>query len=186
MATDRARPAQPRIHPRTDIPADMAELVAVRGSGPPLNILATLAHAPNVLKRFSQMGGSLLFRGSVPDREREIVILRVGHNCASVYEFGQHTVIGKAAGLTDSEIKALTEDVNDGSWSDRDRALIALADDLCTDDCVGDHTWAALANSWDDRQLVELIVCAGFYRMVSGFLNSGGVQLDEGVPGWPA
>jgi hypothetical protein len=33
--------------------------------------------------------------------------------------------------------------------------------------------------------LVELIVTAGFYRMVSGFLNSTGVELDEGVPDFP-
>jgi hypothetical protein len=33
--------------------------------------------------------------------------------------------------------------------------------------------------------LVELVVVAGFYRLVSGFLNTMGVQLDAGVPGWP-
>jgi hypothetical protein len=38
---------------------------------------------------------------------------------------------------------------------------------------------------WTDEQLVELVVTAGFYRLVSGFLNTMGVQLDEGVPGWP-
>ena len=62
---------------------------------------------------------------------------------------------------------------------------MALADDLCQEDCVSDATWAELAKTWTDAQLVELVVCAGFYRMVSGFLNSAGVQLDEGVPGWP-
>ncbi len=186
MAADRTRPSQPRIHPRADIPPELAELVAVRGQGPPINILATLAHAPNVLKRFSQMGGTLLFRGAVGDREREIVILRVGSNCRSVYEFGQHTAIGKASGLTDAEIKALTLPVAEGTWSEQDQALIALADDLCADDCVSDATWAQLATTWDERQLIELVVCAGFYRMVSGLLNSAGVQLDEGVAGWPA
>ena len=33
--------------------------------------------------------------------------------------------------------------------------------------------------------LVELLVVAGFYRLVSGFLNSAGIQLDDGVPGFP-
>ncbi|MEZ5231658.1 MAG: carboxymuconolactone decarboxylase family protein [Acidimicrobiales bacterium] len=139
-----------------------------------------------MLRRFSQLGGTLLFRTTVGDRERELVILRVGWNCRSVYEFGQHTTIGLDSGLTEAEITALTRDPADGGWSDRDRALIALADDLCADDCVSDATWAALRPDWDDRQLVELIVTAGFYRMVSGFLNSAGVQLDDGVPGWPA
>lgn len=145
-----------------------------------------LAHAPNVLKRFSQLGGTLLFRTNVPDRERELVILRVGSNCRSVYEFGQHTIIGKNSGITDAEILALTQPADDGGWSAEDRALIDLADDLCRDDCVTDDTWARLAARWSEQELVELVVTAGFYRMVSGFLNSAGVQLDAGVPGWPS
>jgi len=185
MATDAPRPTRARINPIVDVPEDLRELTSVRGSGEPINILRTLAHAPNVLKRFSQMGGTLLFRTSVPDRERELVILRVGWNCRSVYEFGQHTLIGRDSGISDAEIAALCADADSGGWSTADRALIDLADDLCRDDCVSDATWAKLAERWDDRQLVELVVTAGFYRMVSGFLNSAGVQLDAGVPGWP-
>ena len=30
-----------------------------------------------------------------------------------------------------------------------------------------------------------LVVVAGFYRLVSGFLNTMRVQLDVGVPSWP-
>jgi 4-carboxymuconolactone decarboxylase len=50
---------------------------------------------------------------------------------------------------------------------------------------VSDPTWTALSQHFDDEQMVELLVLAGYYRMISGFLNSAGVQLDEGVPGWP-
>ena len=80
---------------------------------------------------------------------------------------------------------ALTRAADDHDWSDDDRALLALADELADDDCVSDATWARLAERWDDAELVELLVLAGFYRMVSGFLNSAGVQLDDGVPGFP-
>jgi alkylhydroperoxidase family enzyme len=103
-----------------------------------------------------------------------------------VYEFGQHTVIGKRCGLTDDEIVALTKSPYDHDWSPEDRALIALADDLHADDCVSDGTWLALTDRWSEAELVELLVVAGFYRLVSGFLNSAGVQLDDGVPGFPA
>ncbi len=186
MAPERIRPTAARIQPIAVVAEELRELTSVRGTGEPINILRTLAHAPNVLKRFSQMGGTLLFRTSVPDREREIVILRVGSNCSSVYEFGQHTLVGLQSGLTDSEIAGLTVDAGSFPWSAEDRALVDLADDLCHDDCVSDATWAALSARWDDRQMVELVVTAGFYRMVSGFLNSAGVQLDPGVPGWPS
>lgn len=185
MANDRTRPTAPRIAPVTDPSPEVAPLLGTNLSDDPLNIMRTLAHAPNVLKRFTQMGGTLLFRTTVPDRERELVILRVGSNCRSVYEFGQHTIIGRDAGLTDDEILLLTRPVDDGAWSAGDRDLIALADELCADDCVSDATWARLTARWDDQAIVELVVCAGFYRMVSGFLNSAGVQLDPGVPSWP-
>ena len=163
MAAERTRPAQPRIAPRTDIPEDLRDVTSVKGSGKQLNIFATLAHAPNVLRRFSQLGGTLLFRTSVGDREREIVILRVGWNCRSVYEFGQHTAIGLDSGISEAEIKALTLSPDEHPWSGKDLALIALADDLCADDCVSDATWDRLRQDWDERQLVELVVTAGFY-----------------------
>ena len=89
--------------------------------------------------------------------------------------------------VSDAEIKALaTDDPSAVAWSADDRNLIALADDLCRDDCVSDETFAALRQRWSEAETIELIVVAGFYRLVSGFLNSAGVELDRGVPSWPA
>lgn len=155
--------------------------------GRPLNIFAVLAHHPKLLKRFNLFGGFLLNKGSVPDREREILILRVGSNCGSVYEFGQHTLAGSSVGITNEEIVALASPtgLDDHPWSNGDRDLIQLADELCHDDAVSELTFARLAHRWDEAQLVELVICAGFYRMVSGFLNTMQVPLDDGVPGWP-
>lgn len=152
--------------------------------GRPLNIFGVLAHNPRILKRFNVLGGGLLAKGLLPAREREIVILRVGWNARAVYEFGQHTLIGREAGLTDAEIAAICG-VGDHQWAPADHLLLTMADELCEDDCVSDDTFAALAERWGEAELVELVVCAGFYRMVSGFLNSFGVPLDDGVPGWP-
>ena len=88
-------------------------------------------------------------------------------------------------GLTDDEIAALTKAPDTHDWRADDLALIAMADELAAGDCVSDATWAALAARWNDAELVELLIVAGFYRLVSGFLNSAGVQLDPGVPGFP-
>lgn len=176
---------RPRIAPVTDPGEEAAALLARSpGDGRPLNIFATLAHAPKMLESVQRMGGFLLSGKGIPPREREIVILRVGWRAGSVYEFGQHTVIGRAAGLSDAEIARLTDDGLDG-WSDDDRLLVALADDLHADDRVADVTWTGLAQRWNETELVELLVLAGFYRLISGFLNSAGVELDPGVPGWP-
>lgn len=183
------RPSTPRLAPVSPITAEIEEILA--GSiksvnGEHLHLFGTMAHHPKMLKRFLAFGGFFLNRGLLPAREREIVILRVGWNTGSVYEFGQHTVIGRASGLTDEEIRATTLDPNDHEWSDRDRSLITLTDDICTDDCAGDETWATLRKHWTEAEVCELVLLVGVYRMVAGFLNTMGVALDPDTPGWPA
>jgi len=189
------RPTEPRIAP-VDLSGDrsggtvdpeLAQILegALTHDGTPLNIFGVLGRHPKLLKRFNLLGGFLLNKGLLPERERELVILRIGWNAQAKYEFGQHTIIGKRCGLTDDEIAALTRAPDAHTWSAGDRDLISMADELGADDCVSDATWERLASRWSEPELVELLVVAGFYRLVSGFLNSAGVQLDEGVPGFP-
>lgn len=180
------RPTEPRVPLVTDPSPEVDEILqgALQRDGEPINIFGVLAHHPRLLKRFNLFGGLLLNKGLVPARERELVILRVGWNARAVYEFGQHTVIGRSAGLTEAEIAAVCG-VGDHPWSPADHLLLTMADELHEQDCISDDTFAALAERWSEAELVELVVCAGFYRLVSGFLNSFGVPLDDGVPGWP-
>lgn len=167
-------PSAPRIAP-ADTDADP----------PPLNIFRTLARNRDLYKGFLALGTHLLRGDTLPAREREIVILRAGWRCGSEYEFGQHTAIGELVGMEQREVAALAE-AGEFAWSDDDRALIAMVDDLCEDDCVSEMTWQALAVRWSDEQLLELLVLAGYYRLVSGLLNSVGVALEVATPGWPS
>lgn len=179
------RPTEPRVsfvdEPDTEVQEILAS--AISRDGTPLNIFRILAHHPKLFKRFNLLGGFILNKGLIPEREREIVILRVGWNAQAVYEFGQHTEIGLRCGLTQDEISGLGG--GEHSWTDDDQLLIDLADELCEDDCVSDATFAALSTRWNEAELIELVMTAGFYRLVSGFLNTFGVPLDDGVPGWP-
>jgi alkylhydroperoxidase family enzyme len=122
---------------------------------------------------------------TLPPREREIAILRTGWRCRSEYEFGQHTRIGKNAGLTDEEIKRLTQDGEAQGWPPNDALIVRAADELHDFAFIGDATWAALAEHWSQEQLMDLVFTIGQYTLVSMALNSFGVQLDEGVPGFP-
>ena len=191
VVTHIPRPAQSRLAPVDPaglVSSELAEVLAKTAirDGEPLNIFRTLAHQPTLLKRFNALGGAFLAHGLLPARERELVILRVGWNCRSVYEFGQHTLIGREAGLSDAEIGALATTRAVGAWSADDEVLIALADEICADDCAGDATFAALRPRWSEAEIVELVALVGFYRMVSGLLNTLGVEPEEGLPGWPA
>jgi len=179
-----ARPAKPRLEP---IPAVAAKAREAMKSQPinAVNVTATMAHNRTMSRAIGKFAQTVLFEGELPRRQVELAVLRMGWNCQSVYEFGQHTLFGRDAGVTDSEIYFTTRPLTQGDWAPADRAILQLVDDLYTDDCVSDATWQEATNHFSDPDIIHLIATAGCYRTVSGFLNSAGVQLDDGVPGWP-
>jgi 4-carboxymuconolactone decarboxylase len=181
---DAMRLAAPRIAPLQDdeLTEDQRAALAPMNTGKlgPLNIFRTLARAPKALTRFNEWGGYVLSRrNSLPAREREIVILRVGFLCKSGYEFTQHTRIGLNEGLSEAEIAKIKQGA-DAGWSDADAALIRMADDLVGDHFVSDAVWAQLKAHFDEKQCMDAVFTAGQYTQVSMFLNTFGVQLDAG------
>jgi 4-carboxymuconolactone decarboxylase len=148
------------------------------------NIFTTLVRHPRLFRHWLPYGGALL-TGSLPARDREIVILRTAWRCRSVYEWGQHVRLARVAGLTDAEIDRIPDGADDPGWPSHELALLRATDELHDDDCVGDATWRALAHHYDEQQLVEIVMLVGQYRMVAGALNSFGVEREPGVPGFP-
>jgi 4-carboxymuconolactone decarboxylase len=172
---------------RDERTAELLASMRVPGAeGGDLNIFATLAHHPRLLKRWSAFGGVLLYRGELPARERELLILRTAWNCQAEYEWGQHVRIGLEAGLTQDEIAVIgaAPGSHDPAWSPEDAALLRAADELHADAHIGDETWAALAARWSPAQLIELCMVVGQYHLVAFTLNSLGVQREPGVAGF--
>lgn len=175
----------PRLAPTTAADWDEETAALVTGAGG-LNLFATLAHHPKLLKRWLVFGGHVLMKSTLPARERELLILRTGWRCGSDYEFGQHTVIGRQCGLSDDEIRRLTGAADDPAWSADDAVLVRAADELVDDHCLSDETWAALTARWSTEQVIDLVFAVGQYTLVSMALRSFGVERDPGVPGFPS
>src|SRR4030095_8361610 len=94
---------KPRVNPLA-VDQLEPELRARFGDGPVLNIFRTLANHPGLMKRWLVFGNHVLSKTTLPARGWELLVLRIGWLCRAGYEWGQHVVIGKAAGLTDEEI----------------------------------------------------------------------------------
>jgi len=150
-----------------------------------INLYPTMANNPKLMDRWLTFAGYILRESTLTAREREILILRIGWLCQSEYEFGQHTLVGKSAGLTDQEIKRITEGPKASGWDAFDATLLQAVDELHADAFITDATWNALARRYNQRQLMDVVATVGQYNLVSMFLNSFGVQLDKGVPGFP-
>jgi 4-carboxymuconolactone decarboxylase len=174
----------PRVDPVDDPTPEVAELLGRTMSdagGTPLTIFRTLARHPRMLKRFNVLGGFFLTRGTLPARDRELAILRTAWRTGCEYEWGQHVLIGRDAGLTDAEIAAVTGPPS----SSPDPALLAVVDELLDHDDLGDPAWRTLTDRYETDQALELVLLVGFYRMTAGFLNATGVAREELLPTFP-
>jgi alkylhydroperoxidase family enzyme len=185
-----SRPTTPRIAPLTDeqMDAETRSLLGATsggvGGGRVLNIFRTLAVHPGLLKRWLVFGTHVLVKSTLPPRERELAILRVGWKCRAEYEWGQHVVIARASGLGDDEIRRIATGPDAPGWSALDAAILRGVDELIDDHCLSDATWSALAAHWSTEQRVDFVFAVGQYTLVSMALNSFGVQRDAGVPGF--
>jgi alkylhydroperoxidase family enzyme len=178
---------QPRLEPLAEERLDDETrriLERARMRGRVMNIFRTLAHHPKLLERWMVFGTHILNKSTLPAREREMLILRIGWLCRSEYEWGQHVLIGKAAGLTDEEIERIKAGPDAVGWSEQEASLLRAVDELRGDAFISDPTWRALCSHLNRQQLLDLIFTVGQYNLVSMALNSLGVQLDEGIPGF--
>lgn len=182
LSTPRVSPVDPdslRGEPREIL--DRSQM-----GGHTLNIFATLVHHPKLMKRWQVFGNHVLNKSTLPPRDREILILRIGWLCRSEYEFGQHVVIGRREGLSDQEIQRITRGPDAEGWDPFEATLLRAVDELHGDAFLSDATWNELAARYDTMQLMDLVFTVGQYNLVSMALNTLGVQQDEGFPGFPA
>jgi alkylhydroperoxidase family enzyme len=165
----------PRISPATppfdeQVAASLERLT--RPPQPPLRLFTTLARDPRLLQKF--LAGSLLDKGHLSLRQREIAILRTTALCRSEYEWGVHVAVfsGKA-GLTSEEVRATAEGRADAAcWTSPEaRALMRLCDALHARCDIDDELWGELAAHYSDGAILELLMVAGFYRTVSYLTN---------------
>ncbi|MFX0028333.1 MAG: carboxymuconolactone decarboxylase family protein [Candidatus Hermodarchaeota archaeon] len=183
--------SKPRIPPveEPDWDDDTRNLIEgwkkLNNNAPAPNIMKTLGNYSKLYNRWRVFGNHILYKCSLPIREKELLILRVGWLCNSEYEWAQHSVIGKRAGLSDVEILRIRDGPDAEGWSPFDALLLRAVDELYVDSFISDSTWNELATTYDKHQLMDLIFTVGQYNLVSMVLNSLGLQLELGMKGFP-
>ena len=178
------RLAKPRLDPLAidEIDSDIRKRF---GDGKILNIFRTLAHHPKLMTRWLVFGNHILAKNTLSARDRELAILRVGWLCKAEYEWAQHAEIALNSDINQEEIERVCKGPDAPGWSDQEVALLRAADELVDDAFITDDTWAALSTFYSKEQLMDLVFTVGQYNLVSMALNTLGVQLEEGIEGFP-
>ena len=141
-------------------------------------VFGLMLRHPGLFRCQMEMGIQLAGKGALTPRERELAILRVGWWCGAPYEWGEHVIVAKRNGVSDEEIERITQGSSVPGWSPHERAILRGVEELLGNQMISDETWAALAQQWDERQLIEFPVLVGQYFSVALQQNSLRVRLD--------
>lgn len=152
---------------------------------PVSNLVGILSWHPGLTKAFLVFNNHL-FRSTLSDRVREMVTVRVAWLRRGEYEWAQHVQMARAAGMSETEIDAISEGPDSGVWGPLDAALLRSVDEIVADRYVSDETWTLLAEHLDRKQLMDLVFTVGAYDMLAMACNTFGLELDSGMSGFPA
>src|SRR5882672_7934270 len=152
---------------------------------PHLNIYRMLANSENGSKGFLRMGNALLNRCELDPVLRELAIIRVGRLSRAAYEVFQHERIGREAGVAEDKIAALRDaTIEAPAFSDQEKAVLRFADDVVRNVKASDKNLKAVEAFLSPGALVELTLTIGYYMMVCRFLETAGVDGEEGQAEW--
>ena len=151
--------------------------VDVRG----MHVLGMLAHHPPLAKAFMTLNAHVAGASTLSTRVRELAILRISWLRRAEYEFVQHVILGKRAGLTDSEIERVQVGPDAAGWDATEADIVRAVDELYADARIGDATWGRLTAHLSSVQLMDLIFLVGCYDMLAMAISSFNMPLEPGV-----
>jgi 4-carboxymuconolactone decarboxylase len=140
-----------------------------------LNFSRVLIRHPGMYGAFVPYLARLIAETELPARDRQLVCLRMLELCDDTYEQTHHVVISRKCGLTDDEIASAIAGEGATEW---DRTVLRATEELYRDQNVSDEAWGALAESYSERQLMELVFLAGCYQTMAMLTKSFGMQLE--------
>jgi 4-carboxymuconolactone decarboxylase len=185
--TARIAPLQPPYDP--DVAAALAKWMPPGSAVEPLRLFRTLNVHAELASRMRPLGAGILGpQAEVSAPLREVMIHRTCALTGAEYEWGVHVMgFGKPLGLSDEQLHSTAH----GSWSDpcwdaRQSAVMRLAEELHRTSAVSEELWRTLIEHFDERQIIELLVTAGWYHVIGYVCNGLHIEQEPWAARFPA
>ena len=144
-----------------------------------LNVFTLWAHSVNTIELVIRLGAAQFAKLELPRSIRELVTLFSGRANSADYEWFQHVALAKAAGVTDTQLAALSHlDLDPAVFSPEEFAALKLAAAVVSGPKVPDTVFDSARKHFSDRQLVELVAVVGYYWMLGRVATVFHVDLD--------
>ncbi|MEN2793213.1 carboxymuconolactone decarboxylase family protein [Sphingomonas oligophenolica] len=145
-----------------------------------LNVYRVMAHHPALLKSWARFRDHVVLDNRLDRASLEIVILRTGFRRDSRYEWMQHVVRGRGAGLEDRQIKGAAL-APEQAASATDALLMRCVDALIDTNRLPKDLQAALCTEFGKEGVLDLIATVGMYSLLAYMLESFETPIDADI-----
>lgn len=173
------------------LPVDEAKAAADEAGVPDymaeLAIFQVLLNHPRLACALNDLLATMLWRGILDRRLRELLIMRIGWLTGSDYEWTQHWRVAQGLGVSADDLLGVRDWQAYPAFGPAERAVLAATDDVVRNGAVSAESWAACEREFgaDPAVLVELVTAIGAWRMVVSILDSLRVPLEDDLTSWP-
>ena len=138
------------------------------------------AHAPAVGAATLRLVFALLTETALDPKLRELVILRAAQRCDCWYAWVQHVAIARGVGVEEAQIAALEcGETPPTLFDERVSTACVLADEVLANCGATDHTLALVRNLFSPREVVELLLLIGYFRMICAIMTTLEVEVES-------
>lgn len=145
------------------------------------NLVRTTYNNPDLYRGFGSLATRVHSASHLPSRIRELVVLRIAAKLAAPYEWGNHVVAARRAGVTDDEIRALRSGEVSG-FTAGEAAAIRFAEAV-EDRDVDEASWSSAREHYSEVELLDVTMLAAFYGLASRVVLALDIGLDAGLSG---
>jgi alkylhydroperoxidase family enzyme len=153
----------------------MVEQIRKERGGRFPNLFRMMLYNSGIADGWLRLGTAVRFKSELDDATRELAICLVARTTGAEYEWRAHRRIALEQGFSEAALDAV-RDWRNGEFDERQRAVLALTEQLTKNVSVDDATFQAAQQQLSPRQMVELVTAVSYYNMVARFLV--GLQID--------
>ena len=151
-----------------------------------LNVFRLLLRRPATAQAIGELLTSLLFKGDLSHRLRELVIMRIGWATGSDYEWTQHWKVAQDVfEVPADDLLALRDWRAATCFDGADRAALQATDETLETGTLSAETFALCRRHLGEEECIELVASIGCWRLISQLARSLEIPLEAGVSSWP-
>jgi alkylhydroperoxidase family enzyme len=159
---------------------------ALKGKNTPVEVFGVLLKSPKIAALFFPYWANSKTTLNLTIREQELIILRTGCYFGCDYVWGHHVPVALEVGVTPEELKQIPYPAATGNWSEKEKILLIVVDEILKSANVNNEHWQRLSKHWAVDQILDIITVISQYLLFNTVNNVFGTQLEnKSMPNLP-